>query len=64
MDMFRVKDIEIASKVLNEHFANQIEDFASNAGGSPCARFAHETSRGRCLGRLSQTHPLAMCELR
>jgi hypothetical protein len=51
MDMFRAKDIEIASKVLNEHFVNQIEDFALNAGGSPCTPFANETSRGRCLGQ-------------
>jgi len=32
--MFCAKDIERASKVLNEHFANQIEDFSLNAGVS------------------------------
>jgi hypothetical protein len=47
LNMCRAKDIEIASNV----FANQIEDFALNPGGSLCTRFANETSRGRCLGR-------------
>jgi hypothetical protein len=56
-------DVEWAGSYrFNERFANQIEDFALNAGGSLALVSQTRQAADGALA-MSQTHPVAMCEL-